>query len=141
MSGPARTLPFLALAGLLAGCGGARSGATQRPAIPAPVAHALAARSDALATSLERGDACAAARDAAALRRSTRRAVASGRVPRRFRAPLLREVSTLSAAVPPCPPPQATPQAPPSPGTEGGDEGHDHGKHKGRDKHGGKGQR
>jgi len=130
MSGPvSRFGVVLAAAVLLVGCGGSESAhPPQPPRLPQPVARTLAATSDALAVSLERGDACSAARQAAALRQSARQAVAAGRVPRPFRAELLRTVAALSASAPACTPP-------PVQEDEGAGK-HDRGKHKGWYKHG-----
>jgi hypothetical protein len=132
MSRSASRLGVLLLAvALAAGCGGAGDRAARVPRLPADVARVLAAQSDALAVSLERNDACTAARRAADLRKAANAAVASGRVPVAFRRKLAGAVTRLTAAVQACTPPDEDED-------EGG--GHDNGKHKGKGKHGGKGK-
>jgi hypothetical protein len=130
MSRSASRLGVLLLAvAFAAGCGGGGHRTARAPRLPADIARALAARSDALAVSLEQNDACAAARRAADLRNAANAAVTSGRVPLAFRRQLAGAVTRLTAAVPACPPPDKD---------KGG--GHDNGKHKGKGKHGGKGK-
>jgi len=130
MSRSASRLGVLLLAvAFAAGCGGGGHRTARAPQLPADVARALAARSDALAVSLEQNDACAAARRAADLRNAANAAVASGRVPVVFRRKLAGAVTRLTAAVPACTPPDE-------------EDGRDNGKHKGRGKgkRGGKGK-
>lgn len=115
------------VAAVAAGCGaGERAPRQASPRLPSNVAHSLALESDALAASLERGDACSAVRRAAALRQSVHRAIDDGRIPEAFRRELLHAVDALSAEVPAC--------IPPSDNDRGESGGHDRGKHKGRDK-------
>src|SRR6266511_3913046 len=126
MSRSASRLGVLLLAvALAAGCGGAGDRAARVPRLPADVARVLAAQSDALAVSLERNDACTAARRAADLRKAANAAVASGRVPVAFRRKLAGAVTRLTAAVPACTPPDQDEG-------EGEGGGHDNGKHKGK---------
>lgn len=132
-TGKSRKLALLvAAAGLAAGCGGAQPTPSQKPVLQRSVARDLATKSDAIAATLDRGDRCAAAVQAAGLRRAAHAAVESGRVAVAFRRRLLAAVDSLAASLPSCPPP-------PEQGNESGDEGHDHGKHKGQGKHGKKG--
>jgi hypothetical protein len=117
MSRSASRLGVLLLAvGFAAGCGDGGDRAAHVPRLPANVARVLAARSDALAVSLEQNDACTAAR-----------------VPVAFRRKLAGAVTRLTAAVPACTPPDQDEG-------EGEGGGHDNGKHKGKGKHGGKGK-
>jgi hypothetical protein len=110
---------------LLAGCGG---GAERRtappPRLPRPLAQQLAGQADAVAASLDRGDACAARDRAAALQRSAIAAVL--RIPGRLRENLVGAVNELVSELPACR------QPPPAPAQ-------DHGKHKGHEKHTGEG--
>jgi hypothetical protein len=129
MSGSAsRRAVLLLAAAFAAGCGGGGDHSAHAPRLPADVARVLAARSDALAVSLDRNNPCEAARRAGDLRRAANVAIASGRIPVAFRRKLTNAVTRLAAAVPACAPP----------GNESGC--HDHGKHKGKGKHGGKGK-
>jgi|SRR5215831_14872031 len=125
MVAKASIVGFLLLAGALSACGGSGTPQSSKlPRIPAAVAGPLAVRSDAVATSLERGDACSAAGRITALEQAVRRMVTAGRVPRAFRRQLLRTVEAIKADAPAC-------EGPPTSG-DGGDRAHEHGKHKGR---------
>ena len=80
-----------------AGCG---SGEPQpAPRLPAEVAAALAARSDAVAQRLEQGDACGARAEAEALQSDTITAVNTGRVPARYQEELVSSTAALIAAI------------------------------------------
>src|SRR5207244_6624474 len=102
----------LAVAVLAASACGSQS-RVGTPRLPTSVATELAARSDALATALARGDGCAATTQARGLEQQARTAVASGLVPVAYRAPLTAAVTRLAHRVPACVPPP--PPAPPPP--------------------------
>ncbi|PWU24530.1 MAG: hypothetical protein C5B48_05930 [Candidatus Rokuibacteriota bacterium] len=130
----ASTVGILVLAVLLGGCGGGGTPQARRsPHIPRALARDLAGRSDQVALTLERGDACAARGQIASLAQATRQAVVSGRVPSVFRRRLVSAVEAITAEAPAC-----------VRLSEGGDQGdaardkrrgghHGHGKHKGQD--------
>src|SRR5262249_46964916 len=104
---PLGVLAVYALAAglVLVGCGGEKQAAPRAPRLPRDVARSLAAKSDALAVSLERGDSCTAAKQTLALERSARAAVSAGRIPAAFRRPLLSAVPPPPAGQPIRPPP------------------------------------
>lgn len=92
----------LAAAVALAGCGGDDSGERETPSaavIPARVSEELARASDAIAESLEAGDACTAAAQADELRSASLAAVERGRIPAELERPLLRAVDRLTAGI------------------------------------------
>jgi hypothetical protein len=134
---------MLAAAVLALSACGSESRVRSRPAprLPRAVATKLAARSDALAAALRRGDGCAAKIQMHGLERQTRLALSSGRIPTAFRARLLAAVDDLSGRMPTCvppppppPPPAIVRQPPPKHGKEKKKE---HGKHdKGKKGHG-----
>jgi hypothetical protein len=127
MSGTVMRLAILALsAALVSGCGGEGTRSRPPPRLPTAVARTLAASSDRLAASLERGDACSAGREAASLRESVRTLLADGRVPGPFRIPLLASVAEISTSIPHCLPPAQE------------DDQEGNGKHKGEGKNQGK---
>ena len=133
LSGKAwKTPAIVAAAALVAGCGGARRAQTPPPRLARALAQDLAARSDAVAASVVRGDRCTAAGRAASLAQAAHSAARAGRISPAFRARLLTAVDSLAASLPACPPP-----SPPSPQGQGN--GHDHGKHNGEHKHGNEG--
>jgi hypothetical protein len=109
-------IALLVIAAALAasGCGSSTSGS-----LPPDLARALAARSDEVARSLERGDPCAAERLATALRLEAGQAVAAGEVPAALAPELRRRTARLAAAItcvappPVAPPPVAEPPPPP----------------------------
>ena len=78
----------------------------------------LAARSDALAGALRRGDGCAARIQMHGLERQTRLAIDAGRVPAAYRARLRAAVDDLAGRIPGCVPPPP-PQPPPAPAAPG----------------------
>ena len=104
----------------LAGCG---SGSEQRvapqPRLPAPVASALASRSDEVARALAGGDHCRALTFAQQLQRETVAAINAGRVPGAFQEHLSSTVGDLVSRI------RCVPVATPL----------DNGKHKDKDKH------
>ena len=109
----------IATALCLAGCG---SGSNQRvapqPKLPAPVASALASRSDEVAQALAGGDHCRALSLAQQLQQETIAAINAGRVPGAFQEQLGATVGDLLSRI------QCVPAAKPR----------DSGKHKGKDK-------
>lgn len=96
--------PRLAWAGTLAGalalagCGGGEQEAA-RETLPSGVAQELARASDDVAESIEAGDSCTAAAEAAELRTSALAAVDDGRVPEALADPLLAAVERLEAQI------------------------------------------
>lgn len=95
----------VACALLAAGCGGEERAAA--PTLPSSLAERLAARSDAVAASLDRGDACAARAGAEALQAVAIAAVNEKRVPGALQEELLGSVAALVESIPcePAPPP------------------------------------
>lgn len=122
---------------VVSACGAESRDAALRPAprLPPAVASSLAARSDALAAALRRGDACGARIQVHGLERQTRLAIAARRVPDAYRARLEEAVSRLAASVPRCVPPPPPPVAPtppphehhPKPDRPKPEKKHDHG--------------
>src|SRR5262245_53589240 len=102
-------LSALAAGLVLVGCGGEKQAAPRAPKLPRDVARSLAAKSDALAVSLERGDSCTGAKKTLPSERSAREAVSAGRIPPAFRRPLLSVVDRLGAGKPICAPPPPQP--------------------------------
>jgi hypothetical protein len=112
----------LAAALALAGCGsGSERRAAPQPRLAAPVAAALAARSDEVARALEAGDSCTAAAQAQALQQDAISAINAGRVPGPLQEPLGSTVSDLLSRI------RCIKKA---------DEPRDRGKHKRRGEHG-----
>jgi hypothetical protein len=112
-----------ALAGLLAGCGGARETAPQ-PRIDRAAGAKLAQEAESVATRLELGDTCGARTRLARLKRDAKTAVSAGRVPLTLGRPLLTRVTSLTSRVVCTPPPRERNE-------------HGRGKHKGKKhKHG-----
>ncbi len=101
----------------LAACGGAHStdGGSRRAALPHALSHRLAAASERVATTLDAGDPCGAARQADAVRAEAEAAIAAGRVPAALRGGLGIAVRRLDARVNCPPPPPPTPEPPPPP--------------------------
>lgn len=119
---------------LLAGCGsgGTQTSSQSRPLIPTGVGALLAARADALATTLDGGDPCAAVPAAQQLQQAVGAAVAAGQVPAALRAQLLDATASLTTSVK-CPPP--APSKKPEPPKKD-DHGHPHQHHHGNDQGG-----
>src|SRR5437588_10370433 len=91
---------------LLTACGGTT---TRHASIRRATANQLASESDAVGAALRRGDLCAAASQAVALRRQVARAIASGSIPQSLGAPARLGASRLAAQVV-CTPPPPMPQ-------------------------------
>jgi hypothetical protein len=109
----------LAVAFCLAGCGsGSENRAAPQPKIPAPVATALASRSDEVAKALAVGDQCRALSLAQQLQQETVAAINAGRVPGAFQEQLGSTVGDLVSRI------QCVPAAKPR----------DSGEHKGKKK-------
>jgi hypothetical protein len=109
----------LAAALCLAGCGsGSEHRVAPQPKLPAPVASALASRSDEVAQALAGGDHCRALTLAQQLQDETIAAVNAGRVPGAFQEQLGSTVADLVSRI------QCIPAAKPL----------DNGKHKGKHK-------
>jgi hypothetical protein len=104
----------------LTSCGGDDQQAERRtdtaapiPTIERAVADRLARRSDKVATLLDRGDACGAASEAAALEQDF--IETSNRIPELYLEDLGSAIHEIAAGIPPC--------QPPPPSTETGDGG------------------
>jgi hypothetical protein len=110
-----------------AGCG-----SSSAPTLPRDAALSLARQSDAVARALDRGDPCAAARLARALRRQADSASSSGRVPRALAPELRRRAARLASSIVCLPPP---PPPPPPPPAEHGKKEHGKGHDKVKEKH------
>ena len=109
----------LAVALCLAGCGsGSERRTTPQPKLPAPVASALASRSDEVAQALAGGDHCRALALAEQLQQETIKAINAGRVPGALQEQLGSTVGDLVSRI------QCVPVSKPP----------DDGKHKGKDK-------
>ena len=104
-----RSIGLLLCGCLLAGCGsgGTQTSSQSRPLIPAGVGTLLASRADALATSLDGGDPCAAVPQVQQLQQAVSAAVAAGQVPAPLRAQLVDATAAVATSVkcqPPKPP-------------------------------------
>ncbi len=109
----------LVVALCLAGCGsGSERRAAPQPKLPAPVASALASRSNEVAQALAGGDLCRALTLAQQLQQETIAAINAGRVPTAFQEQLGSTVGDLVSRI------QCVPPAKPP----------DDGKHKGKHK-------
>ena len=130
------TLAALAAA-VAAGCGGVSA-----PTLSSDVALPLARQSDQVVRALRKGDRCAAAQSAEALRAQADAAIAKGLVPRALASELRRRTARLASSIvclpPPPPPPPAQPPPQPQKGEKEHGKGHGHEKDKG--KHKGKGE-
>jgi hypothetical protein len=116
----------IAVALCLAGCGsGSNQRVAQQPKLPAPVASALASRSDEVAQALAGGDHCRALSLAQQLQQETIAAINAGRVPRAFQEQLGSTVGDLLSRI------QCVPAAKPRDG--GKHKGKDENRHKGDD--------
>ena len=91
----AGTLAALGLAVVLAACGGGSENEAERPALPGAVANSLADKADEIASALESGDQCGAARLADELKDGVEAAVSDGRVPAALRGELERTATKL----------------------------------------------
>jgi len=90
----------LAVALCLAGCGsGSERRAAPQPKLPAPVASALASRSDEVAQALAGGDHCRALALAQQLQQETIAAINAGRVPGAFQEQLGSTVGDLVSRI------------------------------------------
>ena len=116
---------MLALAVLAAGCGGEER--APAPQLRGALAERLAARSDAVAARLDRGDACAARAEAEALQAATIAAVNERRVPQALQEELLGSVTALVESIECVPPPPAAED-------DDGDEDRGKGKKRGKKK-------
>jgi len=108
----------------LIACGGT----VGKASIPRTVATRLANESDAVAASLQGGDACAAVRKAQLLRRDVSRAIKAGSIPQSLAGPARATALRLSQEIACTPPPPPTPSQP-EPAPNCNDNGHGH--HKG----------
>ena len=89
-----------AVALCLAGCGsGSERRVAPQPKLPAPVASALASRSDEVARALAGGDQCRALTLAQQLQQETIAVINAGRVPRAFQEQLGSTVGDLVARI------------------------------------------
>jgi hypothetical protein len=89
----------------LAGCGGGSEATPSEPAIPAPIAEDLAARSEEIAATLDGGDVCGAAKRADELNDAVNDAVAKGQIPEALQGELQNVVAELVNGVN-CPRPE-----------------------------------
>jgi len=120
----------VAVALCLSACGGTkRAPPPPPPTLPRPLATALAARTDAVATALAAGDSCRALTLARQLQREAIAAINTGRVPGPFQENLSGAVNDLTARVT-CIPPSPAPAK----------KEHGHGKHEKRGKKHGEGE-
>jgi stage V sporulation protein SpoVS len=110
----ARTLaPVLALVLAVlaaAGCGGGHQAAATKPPpkLPRALAQSLAQQADAIAASLDAGDACTAELQAVVLRTAVGQAVNAHQVPRPFLQQLLGTTNHLAGRIVCTPPPVVT---------------------------------
>lgn len=106
MSG--RLATWLAAAGCalsLAGCGGGSEATPSEPAIPAPIAEDLAARSEEIAATLDGGDVCGAAQQADDLVRAADEAIQDGQIPQALQGELQNVALELQNTIN-CPEPE-----------------------------------
>ena len=99
MGRSAGTLAALAFALALVACGGSAQTDAAEPALPAAVASSLADKADEIASALESGDQCGAARHADELKDGVDAAVSAGRVPTALRGELDRTATELQNEV------------------------------------------
>ena len=95
----AGTLAALSLAIALAGCGSSSETSTGQQALPRAVASALADKSDEIASALEGGAVCGAAKHADELKDAVDAAISDGQVPAAFRGELERTTTDLQNEV------------------------------------------
>jgi hypothetical protein len=89
----------LSLALALVACGGGSQTAAEQPALPRAVASALADQADEIASALENGDQCGAARLADELKDGVEAAVSGGQIPAALRGELERAATDLQNEV------------------------------------------
>jgi hypothetical protein len=95
----AGTVAALCLALALVACGGSSQTAAGEPAVPKAVANSLADKADAIASALESGDQCGAARLADELKNGVEAAVSGGQVPAALSGELERTATELQNEV------------------------------------------
>jgi hypothetical protein len=95
----AGTLAALCLAITLVGCGGSSQTAAGEPALPEAVANSLADKADEIASALEGGDQCGAARLADELKNGVDEAISGGQVPDALSGELERSATDLQNEV------------------------------------------
>jgi hypothetical protein len=95
----AGTLAALCLAITLVACGGSSQTSAGEPALPKAVANSLADKADEIASALEGGDQCGAARLADELKNGVEAAVSGGQVPAALRGELERTATELQNEV------------------------------------------
>ena len=93
------TLAALCVAFTLVACGGGSQTTAEQPALPRAVASSLADKADEIASALENGDQCGAARLADELKDGVEAAVSDGRVPAALRDELERTATELQNEV------------------------------------------
>jgi hypothetical protein len=114
---------LVAIATVLAGCGGGsrRTQPPPAPRLPHALAQSWSREASAVAAALAVNDGCAAAQQAGQLRTQVIEAINSGRVPRPFLEPLTSAVNALPARI------TCTPPAPSPKPSKPGKHGHGHG--------------
>ena len=95
----AGTLAALCLAITLVACGGSSQTSAGEPALPKAVANSLADKADEIASALETGDQCGAARLADELKDGVEAAVSGGQVPAALSGELERTATELQNEV------------------------------------------
>jgi hypothetical protein len=95
----AGTLAALGVAVALVACGGSSQSAGGEPAVPKDVANSLADKADEIASALESGDQCGAARLADELKDGVEAAVSGGQVPAALSGELERTATALQNEV------------------------------------------
>jgi hypothetical protein len=95
----AGTLAALSFAIALVACGGSSQTTAGQPALPKAVANSLADKADEIASALESGDQCGAARLADELKHGVEAAVSGGQVPAVLRGELERNATELQNEV------------------------------------------
>jgi hypothetical protein len=95
----AGTLAALCLAIALVACGGSSQTSAGEPALPSAVANPLADKADEIASALESGDECGAARLADELKDGVEAAVSGGQVPAALSGELERTATELQNEV------------------------------------------
>jgi hypothetical protein len=121
----AGTLAALCVAFTLVACGGGSQTTAEQPALPRAVASSLADKADEIASALENGDQCGAARLADELKDGVEAAVSGDQVPAALRDELERTATKLQNEV----------NCEKKPKEEHKHEGENKGEKKGHDKH------